>query len=111
MSEEKEVVGYATYNGLNRPAMFKGIPLMPLLILAGIGVMGTFPLCFFFGAKGLIFTAIIALIVFVLKLICEHDPRAMEVHKMEMKGLFINFRQNLGKGSIVAFDSTGIKKQ
>lgn len=113
MGEEKEITMYATYNGLNRPAMFKGIPLMPLLVLAFVGVFGTLLFAFIFGPKGLVFTAIIFLIGFVLKLICENDPRALEVHKMELKGAFINIRQNInviGKDSIVGFDSTGIKK-
>lgn len=113
MQQPKEKDQYATYNGLNRPAMAMGIPLMLLLLLGFIGVFGTFLCLFMFGAKGFVFTAFIFLVTFALKLICEKDPNALDVVKMNMKGWFINLRQNIavmGKDSIIGFDSTGIKK-
>ncbi|MGL4928266.1 MAG: VirB3 family type IV secretion system protein [Plesiomonas shigelloides] len=104
MPDSKEL--YATYNGLNRPAMLMGIPLMLFLALGFIGVFGTFIAIFTFGAKGFAFTATVLLCGFGLKLLCEFDPNALNVIKMNMSGLLINFRQ---QDKIIGFDSTGIK--
>ncbi|MGL5290036.1 MAG: VirB3 family type IV secretion system protein [Aeromonas sp.] len=109
--QNTEVVKYITYNGLNRPAMVMGVPLMLLLGMGFLGVFGTAILMSAFGVNAFIFTAIILLVTFAIKLTCENDPNALSVLKMNLNGVLLSLRQNigtLGKETIVAFDSTGV---
>lgn len=107
MQENQNPDQYATYNGLNRPAMIMGVPLMLLLTLGIVGLFGTFIFIAVAGAKGFIFTGCIFLIAFGVKLLCDKDPNALKVIKMNLKGRLIYLKQG---NSIIGFDSTGLRK-
>ena len=86
---------------------------MLLLTLGFVGVFGTALFAFLFGLKGLIFTGVVFLFGFAVKLACEADDNAINVIKLNLRGWLLNVGQNisvLGKDNIVGFDSTGMKK-
>lgn len=84
---------YVSYNGMNRPALFMGVPLMPMLFGCFLMVFGGFAGLLMWGGYGLIFPAVVFLCLFVLKLICEDDPNAMEIMTWRLKGAFLRLKQ------------------
>lgn len=102
MEEENNTTAYMTYNGLNRPAMVKGIPLMLGLVVCFIAVVGGFFSVFIFGFKGFIFPALCVLFLFVVRVMCENDPNALSVIKMELNGVILKIKHG---DIIVGFSS------
>ena len=78
---------YPTYNGMNRPAMLAGAPLMPLIIcffiLMFIGMIAQL----FVGSSALLVVGLILPIYFGLKTITENDDQAMKIYALEAKWL------------------------
>ena len=76
---------YPTYNGMNRPAMLAGAPLMPLIIcffiLMFIGMIAQQ----FIGSSALLIVGLILPIYFGLKTISENDDQAIRIYALEAK--------------------------
>ena len=104
----EEKTKYASYNGLNRVALVMGIPLMPFLIGAFLAVFLGFPALMMWGVVGILIPAVIFLGLFVLKLLCEDDPNAIDVIQWKIKGYFLKFR--IG-GKIMSFHSLRDNKE
>lgn len=51
---EKPKVVFLSYNGLNRPVMVRGVPLMLFLSVGFLAVFGGFGCMFMWGISGLI---------------------------------------------------------
>lgn len=102
MEEDNKSVGYMTYNGLNRPAMIKGIPLMLGLIVCFIAAVGGFFSIFMFGLKGFIFPALCMLFLFAVRVMCENDPNALTVKKLSLSGFILKLKHG---DTIVGFSS------
>jgi len=62
---------YFTYNGLNRPAMVRGVPLMLLLSCGFIATFSGFIGVFFLGVFGLVFPLLIGAFLFIVKVIVK----------------------------------------
>lgn len=95
---------YATYNGLNRPAMVKGVPLLLLLAVGFFAIFGGFLAIYFYGAKGFSLPVISGFFLFAVRSVCENDPNALEVIKLNLKGKKM---QLLHGETIIGYDSTG----
>jgi hypothetical protein len=87
MSDENIHTEFPTYNGMNRPAMFFGVPLMPmvlsiigLVLIAMIGQM-------LIGKTALLLVGLNIPIYFGLKTISENDDQAIKVYAAEAKWL------------------------
>lgn len=90
MDEEKQK--FASYNAMNRPALFMGIPLMIFISVAGVALVTGFPAMYFWGPKGLLVPSLFGLFLFVVKLICEGDPNALAVMKWRIKGKMLRIK-------------------
>lgn len=102
MEENDKPICYITYNGLNRPAMIKGIPLMLGLIVCFIAAVGGFFCLFMFGLKGFIFPALCMMFLFTVRVMCENDPNALTVKKLSMSGFMLKLKHG---DTIVGFSS------
>lgn len=80
---------YISYNGLNRPALQCGVPLMILLPMVALGLFSTFTGIYFFGMEGATPALIIILILFFIRIAVENDPRGLDVFKLKVKGFFL----------------------
>ncbi len=87
--DENEKKVFATYNGLNRPAMVMGVPLLLLLAVGFLAVFGGFTAMYFWGLSGLLVPALCFLFLFIIRLICENDPNALRVLKLQFKGMIL----------------------
>lgn len=93
---------YVSYNGMNRPALKMGIPLMPLLFGGFLIVFGGFGGLMLWGVYGFIFPVFVGLILFSLKIVCEDDPNGLEVIKWKVMGILLLFKQG---GEVLCFGS------
>lgn len=93
---------YITYNGFNRPAMIRGIPLMILIFSMMIAFFGGTISVYYFGAQGLMVPALLIPFLFTVKLVCEDDPNAMRSLLMNMQALVLKLKH---KGKVVHFYS------
>ncbi|MBI6621564.1 VirB3 family type IV secretion system protein [Pseudomonas corrugata] len=82
---------YVTFKGLGTISMFMGVPLLPALALASIGLITGFAGCMLFGPIGLVCPALCGLAIFALKIMCEADNKALEVAKWKLKGWHLRF--------------------
>ena len=83
---------YLTYNSLNKPALFAGVPLMMMVFLIGTFFFICFPLYMFFGkVVGSIPTAFLVIVYVITKISSENDPNAIKVILLKMKG-FLQFK-------------------
>ena len=99
---EKPKVVFLSYNGLNRPAMVMGVPLMLFLSVGFLAVFGGFGCMFMWGISGLIFPALCFLFLFIVRIICENDPNALSVMNLQLKGYFLKV---IHRDSIIGFSS------
>ena len=84
--------GYISYNGLNRPPLIMGIPIMSLIAILSSMFFIAFPLFFYVNTfVGLTVVAILLLALLAIKVMCEDDARAMEVVKVKIKG-FLRYK-------------------
>ncbi len=101
--DELKEDAYLTYNGLNRPALVAGVPLMILLFTGLFAVLAGFPAIYFFKLKGLIIPAGCFLFLFMVKLVCEDDPNALRIIRLNIMGFLLKVKHNdliLGYSSI-----------
>jgi len=93
---------YMTYNGLNRPALVRGVPIM-ILIFTGLFIVLTgFPAIYFYSVKGLIIPAVSFIFLFIIKLSCEDDPNALRVIRLNTMGLALKIKH---KDTILGYSS------
>ncbi|EPC4825465.1 VirB3 family type IV secretion system protein [Salmonella enterica] len=78
---------YLSYNGFNRPAMFRGIPLIPFVICLMALLLSFFIGVLTVGFYGLILPAVIIGVMMAIKQMCADDPAAMTLKYLQFKGL------------------------
>lgn len=93
----KEFREFSSYNGLDRTALFMGIPLLHAVGLLVLGIIIMFIGMYFFDLVGFLFALIVVPFAFMLRNITMNDDKAMQILILEMK--FRNKR--------VAYDSMG----
>lgn len=80
---------YLAYNGLNRPALVMGVPLMILLPILFVAMFSGFILSNIFGLVGLVPAGFCLLSIIVLRAMTEHDPNAISVAIFRGRGLLL----------------------
>ncbi|EGH9360840.1 conjugal transfer protein TraD [Salmonella enterica] len=98
----KEKTLYLTYNGLNRPAMVRGVPLMLLLSCGFLATFSGFIAIYFIGVFGLIFPVFFGVFLLGVKVVCENDPNALRVLKLSLSGMLLKLKHG---EMITGFDS------
>lgn len=87
MSDENIHTEFPTYNGMNRPAMFFGVPMMPMVfcILGSVfaGMFGQL----FVGKAALLLVGLNIPVYFGLKTVSANDDQAVRIYAMEAKWL------------------------
>lgn len=82
MSEYRE---FSSYNGLDRTALFMGIPLLACVALLVLGVFIMFVGMYFFDVIGFLFALVVVPIGFFLRTITMNDDKALQILAIEMK--------------------------
>lgn len=82
MNEYRE---FSSYNGLDRVAMFMGVPLLPAVALLTLSVAIMFLGLYFFGMVGFLFALLLLPAALFLRVISETDDRALNMLALEMK--------------------------
>lgn len=80
---------YLSYNGLNRPALVMGVPILLLLALLGIALITAIIGVNLFGLLGLVPAALCFLCIVVIRSLTESDPNALSVVSFKLKGFFL----------------------
>ncbi|MDE9544132.1 VirB3 family type IV secretion system protein [Xenorhabdus bovienii] len=80
---------YLTYNGLNRPALVMGVPIILLLSLFGIGLITAMVGVYFLGLIGFIPAGICFLCIMIIRLLTESDSNALKVISFKLKGFVL----------------------
>ncbi|WP_158782786.1 VirB3 family type IV secretion system protein [Pantoea sp. BAV 3049] len=97
-----ESSAYITYNGLNRPAMLWGVPLIiffcGLVSIVAFGIPGIF----YLGLKGVIIPSIIFLFLFAIRVVCEIDPNAITLIAFKIRGFLLKLKH---KNGVIRFSS------
>lgn len=93
----KEFREFSSYNGLDRTALFMGVPLLHAVGLLVLGIMAMFVGLYFFSLVGFLFVLIVVPFGFMLRSITMNDDKALQILVLEMK-----FR-----GKRVAYDLMG----
>ncbi|MHA6896359.1 VirB3 family type IV secretion system protein [Ralstonia pseudosolanacearum] len=75
---------YSAYAGLGRVAMRWGIPLMPLLIVAGTFVLIALVAGALMGPGGLLFGGLAIPILLFMRRLCETDDQALRILWLEV---------------------------
>lgn len=97
MNEDPE---YASYNGLNRPALIRGIPLMPALACAFFMVIFGFAALYAWGIVGLVVPLFFAIPLLIMKVLCADDPNALSLFRWSFQGSILRIKQ---KKSVLVF--------
>jgi type IV secretion system protein VirB3 len=78
-------VKYPSYNGLARVAMWKGVPLMAVVVIAvACLLIGTLA-SLFMGVGGILFASVGIPVAWYFKEICEKDDQALRITLLELK--------------------------
>ena len=78
---------YPAYNGMNRPALFFGAPLMPMVIFIFVIMMIAMIAQLIIGKAGLLLVGLLIPIYFGLKTISQNDDQAFSIYALEAKWL------------------------
>lgn len=91
-------VGFLSYNGLNKPAFFAGVPLMMMVGLLSALLFICLPAYIMIGKIAGSISAIILIGIYIFtKLSCDNDPNALLVIGLKVKGFFqYGFKSILG---------------
>lgn len=98
MREDQEK--FATYRGAGHVAMVAGVPLIPMLVLCGLLVLTLFVGILLFKslvAAGIVASIIVSAMIW-LRIECEIEPRAMQIRRLEFKGMLIRIK---GRGKVL----------
>ena len=82
MSEYRE---FSSYNGLDRTALFMGIPLLACVALLVLGVFIMFVGMYFFSVIGFLFALLVVPVGFFLRTITMNDDKALQILIIEMQ--------------------------
>lgn len=81
---------FPSFNGMNRPAMVLGLPMLPalftLMFIVFSGFLGSF---LEWGVYSLILPSIGVIYLLVIKIACEDDPNALAFIKWRAKAILI----------------------
>lgn len=92
MNELEE--SYPSFNGMNRPAMVFGVPMVAaLFILIFMVVTGFMGSALNLGFYSLILPTLGAIYLLFLKIICEDDPNALAFIKWRLKAILLKKTQ------------------
>lgn len=83
--ETKQYREFSSYNGLDRTALFMGIPLLPAIGLLTMSVFVMFIGLIFFGIVGFLFILLLTPITFFLRSITYNDDKALEMLALELR--------------------------
>lgn len=83
--ETKQYREFSSYNGLDRTALFMGIPLLPAIGLLTMSVFVMFIGLIFFGIVGFLFILLLTPIAFFLRSITYNDDKALEMLALELR--------------------------
>lgn len=83
--EEYQYREFSSYNGLDRTALFFGIPLLAAVGLLVMGVFVMFLGMYFFSIAGFLFGLIVLPLAFFVRVITHNDDKALEMIALEMK--------------------------
>lgn len=81
----KEFREFSSYNGLDRTALFMGVPLLHAVGLLVLGIMAMFVGLYFFSLVGFLFVLIVVPFGFMLRSITMNDDKALQILVLEMK--------------------------
>ena len=85
---------FPSFNGMNRPAMVFGVPMVAALcILCFMVVSGFLGSSLNWGFYSLILPALGAIYLLFLKIVCEDDPNALAFIKWRAKAILIKQSQ------------------
>lgn len=96
MLDEDIHTEFPTYNGLNRPALFLGAPLMPMVFSIFALMLTAMIAQLFFGKTALLIAGLIIPIYFGLKTISQNDDQAFQIYALEAKWLLRRFMSGAG---------------
>ncbi len=74
----------SSYNGLDRTALYLGVPLLWAVLLLVLSVFIMFVGLYFFGIIGFLFVVILFPIAFFVRQISETDDKALDILKIEL---------------------------
>lgn len=95
---------YYSFNDLNRPAMFLGVPIMTSIFLAMIILLLSALMFFLFKLVGLLITLFVGVLVFFFcRILCENDPNGLYNKKYFILGFML--RMKMGSKIIVLSSS------
>lgn len=83
--ETKQYREFSSYNGLDRTALFMGIPLLPAIGLLTMSVFVMFIGLIFFGIVGFLFILLLTPFAFFLRSITYNDDKALEMLALELR--------------------------
>lgn len=109
--QDEERDQYASYNSLARKPLMFGMPIIPLII----GMLTMLPTGWlglsFFGVKGLVFPAFIALGLLYIRVRSEEDSRAIDEMKWEAKGFLTRLRCQSNTISFTSIDNHPFRRK
>nr|WP_319552176.1 conjugal transfer protein TraD [uncultured Vibrio sp.] len=108
-NEEQEQ--YAGYNSLARKPLMLGIPIIPLIMGALLMLITGWIGLSFFGVKGLVFPAFIALGLLYIRIRSMEDSRAIDDMKWEAKGFLTRLRCQSNTISFTSIDNHPFRRK
>lgn len=101
--DDEKTNKYTTFNGLGRPALAWGVPVMVLISFI-FAVIFTLFLGFIigWGVFSFIIPFILLSILFFLKIKCETNDKAIDIMKLDLMGLFLMIKSGGGIISLTA---------
>jgi type IV secretory pathway VirB3-like protein len=90
MDAEKD--NYASYNVLNRKALIFGIPIITLVILLCVALAFAAIGMKMFGIVGLMPSMIVLFVLFIIRVLCQDDSRALDRICWNIKSAWYRFR-------------------
>ncbi len=94
---------YASYNALARQSLMFGVPIITLMIFLLLMLLSGFGGVAMFGALGLIPVGVLFAGLFVIRIKCMSNTRAMEEVRWELKGAWLRLRCRASVVSFTAF--------
>ncbi len=76
---------FSSYRGLDRVALFMGIPLIPAVFLLFLGLIFMFVGAWLFDIAGFLFAFLVLPVAFLLRIITETDDMALQIMFLEFK--------------------------
>ncbi|MCQ9124681.1 VirB3 family type IV secretion system protein [Rodentibacter caecimuris] len=103
--ENEEDYTFPTFNGMNRPAMMYGIPMMiGLIVMIYIVLTGFIGFQMGLGKFALIAPGLGVIFLIIVKVICQDDPNAFAILKWKFKAILLKLNQ---QNPIIYLSSNG----